>query len=242
MLLGVIVVAGVTVRVLDARHADADRTAERPAQAQREDDDDTPEPPPTTTTAPAEPGPAIPDDTPLRIDIGQVAAIDGGLVDTVRSLGPVTLGSQSTIPAVAAQIGEPDSLGAAVEDPNICDATWVAMGLEARFYFGHPPSPEASCAKGPVVVALMTGARWHVPAGPQAGDATLAVGDSEQAIATAFPEATSERLPPGLATFAQSPEGYVLAVAAYGTQQYPTLYAIPVNGSIASFLYVSGAD
>ena len=41
----------------------------------------------------------------------------------------------------SALLGATDSSGPNAEDPNVCDARWTQHGLEAKFYYGHPPSP-----------------------------------------------------------------------------------------------------
>ncbi len=248
--MALIVVAGVALRVVDDRRADADRAADRRAEsAERAADADAEteteaeteaEGPAPELEEPSDPAADAVDD-PLGIELVTENGVDGATAFVVQSIGPVELGSQSTLPYVTRQLGEPDASGPNALDPDVCDASWVAWGLEARFYFGHPPSPEASCTKGPIAAALMTGDRWFIQP-LTGGGRVIGNGDPVSAISTAFPLAARERLSPGLATLAQNSQGYLLAEGSYGGDPYPTLYAIGVDGSIASFLYVSGAD
>lgn len=254
MLLALVVAAGVALRTLDERQGDDDPRADRAATTttdgsdeSRPDEDDSAEPVDEPTAEPDVAEDPAPDpatqllDQPLGISLQTGTGVDGAPTLNVDKLGPVRLGSTSSLPYVTSVLGEPDSSGPDQVEPTICDANWVAFGLEAQFYFGHPPSPEASCAKGPVAAALMTGERWFIE--PLTGSGSvLKVGESESAIATAFPDARSERLSPGLARLAGQGAGYLVAEGSYGGDPYPTLYVIAVDGSIASFLFVSGAD
>lgn len=246
VLLALVVVAGVALRVVDDRRADeraADRAAEREADREATGGDDAAATEDLTEPElPASSDPAADAvDDPLGIELQTVNGVDGATAMVVQSIGPIELHSQSTLPYVTGQLGEPDASGPNAEEPTVCDASWVAWGIEASFYFGHPPSPEASCTKGPVAAALMTGDRWFIQP-LTGGGRVIGVGDPVSAIETAFPLATLERLSPGLADMAENPQGYLLAEGSYGGDPYPTLYAIGVDGSIASFLYVSGAD
>lgn len=251
VLMALVVVAGVALRVVDDRRADADRAADRRAEAREavgdadvdaENEPAEVDPATDDPVDPTEGGGTSPTlDDPLGIELQTVNGVDGATALIVQSIGPVELGSQSTLPYVTGQLGEPDTSGPNAEEPTVCEASWVAWGLEAQFYFGHPPSPDASCTKGPVGAALMTGERWFIQP-LTGGGRVIGVGDPVQAIDTAFPLATLERLSPGLAKLAENSQGYLLAEGSYGGDPYPTLYAIGVDGSIASFLYVSGAD
>lgn len=242
--MALVVVAGVALRVVDDRRAGGDQAAERHAQtseAEAEAGDEPPASDPVETPAESIDPAAADVDEPLGIELVMQDGVDGATALVVQSIGPVELGSQSTLPHVAEQLGEPDTTGPNAADANVCDAGWVAWGLEARFYFGHPPSPEASCTRGPVAAALMTGERWFIQP-LTGGGQVIGIGDPVEAIATAFPLSRRERLSSGLAALAQNPMGYLLAEGSYAGDPYPTLYAIGVDGSIASFLYVSGAD
>ncbi len=254
VLLAVVVVAGVALRMVDDRRRDADQAADRRAEAReeaREDaaaaddasepavDDPAPEPDEPAGDATGSGSAAI--DDPLGIALVTSTGVNGEQALNVDQIGPVKLGGSSTLPYVTSVLGQPDNSGPNAQDANVCDGTWVTWGLEARFYFGHPPTPEASCTKGPVAAALMTGERWFVQP-LTGGGRVIGVGDPVNAIATAFPNSRVERLSAGLATLAQSSDGHLIAEGSYGGDPYPTLYAIGVDGSIASFLYVSGAD
>jgi hypothetical protein len=180
-------------------------------------------------------------DDPLGIAISTTTSADGEPALYIEHLGPVELGSASSIPYVASVLGEPDSITPNAEDANVCNASWVAWGLEARFYFGQPPSPAASCEKGPIAAALMTGERWFIQP-LTGGGRVIGVGDPVSAIKPAFPDSRRERLTGGLETLAANTHGYLVVEGSYAGDPFPTLYAIAVDGSIASFLYVSGAD
>lgn len=255
VLLALVVVAGVALRVVDERRRDADQAADKHLAQQRADELDTrreqdqdAEEEPTATDDPvvnpdvstgSGTSPAL--DEPLGISLETIVDPDGDPAFVVQHLGPIELGSRSSIPYVAGVLGEPDSIGANPDDADVCDASWVAYGLEARFYFGQPPSPAASCEKGPIAAALMTGDRWFIQP-LTGGGRVIGVGDPVESIATAFPFSRRERLTPGLASLAENTHGYLVAEGSYAGDPFPTLYAIDVDGVVASFLYVSGAE
>jgi len=239
VLLALVVAGGVALRVAASSGGDDDPAPERKVEADAETDT-TPDASTSTTDddAAAEPDPgATPPDIegPLVIEVVSTEG-PSGPSQFVRRLGPIITDSQSSLPYVTSVLGEPDSSGPDAQEPTVCDARWIQYGLEAQFYFGHPPSAEQSCSVGPVAAAVMTGDRWRV------GADGLAVGDDLAALEQAFPGAQRSQLSPGLATLAGSSEGYVLAEASYGGDPYPTLFATVVDGEVASFLYVSGAD
>ena len=256
MLLAIIVVAGVALRMLDDRRRDSDQAADRRAEqreaerdeAKEDDGDDTaPEPADNRgddsaldgTSTGSGSSPAL--DEPLGISISTGTDPNGDPVLLVDRLGPLVLDSAASIPYVTSVLGEPDSTGPNAVDANVCDASWVAWGLEARFYFGHPPSIAASCELGPVAAALMTGERWFIQP-LTGGGKVLGVGDPVSAIRPAFPGSSREQLSGILPALAESTEGYLLVEGSYAGEPFPTLYAIGVDGAIASFLYVSGAE
>ncbi|MCW2922378.1 MAG: hypothetical protein JWL76_2252 [Thermoleophilia bacterium] len=252
VLLALIVVAGVGLRVVDERRRDADQTAENRARTREEAGakadadaqepartDQEPDAPETPATSSGSGSAAL--DEPLGISISMGTDVDGDPILLVDRLGPLVLDSAASIPYVTGVLGEPDNVGANPDDANVCDASWVAWGLEAQFYFGQPPSPEAACEKGPIAAALMTGERWFIEP-LTGGGAVLTVGDPVSSIATAFPDSKLQRLPPGLASLAANQQGHLVVEGSYAGEAFPTLYAIGVDGSIASFLYVSGAE
>lgn len=236
-LLALVVVGGALLRATAVelgREEPAQRTAgsadDRPAR-------DGGPVPPSRADDPVEGGEiGAPLEGDLVIEVREVVAADGGSSDVVRTLGPVLLDSQATLPYAVSRLGEPDSSGPSEVEPDVCTARWTAYELRASFRFGHPPSPEASCSRGPLVFAIARGAQWRVePLG-------LAIGDAAATLEQSLAGATPAELPPALAQLLEAPEAYVLATGAYGDHRSPILYATAVDGRIESFAFVSNAD
>jgi hypothetical protein len=237
VLLGLVVVAGVALRIVDstrsndARSSDAAVEATSDGDREREQGDDEPADEPAAAPEP----PPVPSG-PYEIQLEQYVDPTGATATNVFALGPVTLGSDASLPNVTAQVGEPDSSGPTTEDPDVCGAEWVELGLYARFYYGHPPSPERSCSDGPLAAARMTGREWVIASNG------LAVGDPASQIDVAYPDAEVAPLGGLLATMAGATSARLLEQGSYGGTPYPTLYAVVADERIDAFVYVSGAD
>jgi hypothetical protein len=173
---------------------------------------------------------------PPQVVVEQVRSPIAGTVDNVARIASLQLDSGASLPVATRALGAPDRSGRGPADPTLCYAWWDDLGLEAIFWFAHPPSFRDSCRRGPLGAALMTGDRWRVvPSG-------LAIGDSRARARQLYPDARAGNLVGAFTKVPGRDDSLVLATGAYGGQREPILYATFVDDRVASLVYLSLAD
>jgi hypothetical protein len=160
----------------------------------------------------------------------------GGTANVVTGLAGLEVNSSATLDVAVRALGEPDRSGPGDKDSTLCHAEWNELGMHAVFYFGHPPSPEASCSRGPIGAALLTDERWQLQPGG------LRIGDARERIDELHPEGRTERLVGPFGDVPGKDDAILLAEGSYGGDPYPSLYATVHEGRVAAFVIFSGAD